>query len=98
MVGQFARLVVGALARDLADFAETARVDQRGDPRAGVHFAATVLARDLFSAAHLLGQFAAAAQFLEFGFPAHAARCGTRAGIRKDLSALAGYNSRAAGP
>jgi len=44
------------LAGELADFAEGARIAQRGEPGAGVHLAARMLARDFVRTAHLFGE------------------------------------------
>ena len=52
--GEIAVCVILALACDLADFAEATVIDQCREPRAGIHLAARMLARELFRSAHFL--------------------------------------------
>ena len=68
---QIAVLVISCIARDLADFAEGTGIANSVKPRAGIHLAATMLARDFFRATHLLGERFASAEFFEFFFPGH---------------------------
>ena len=70
--GEIAVLVIRTASCDLADFAESTIVAQRGEPGACVHLAAPMLAGDLIRAAHLFGQRLAVAQFFQFLVPAHA--------------------------
>ena len=72
-VGELACGIVMPLAGDLANLAERTRIDQPGNSRARIELAARVLPRDLFGAAHPLGQCLAAAQFVDFGLPGHRA-------------------------
>ena len=72
-------VILGA-ARDLADLAEGALVDERREPRAGVHLPAPMLPRNLVRAAHLRGKRFAAAQFFEFPGPGHVSSPGRGGG------------------
>jgi hypothetical protein len=78
---QIFEFAIGAIRpppRDLADLAKAARIDDRREPRARVHLAAAVLARDLLFAAHLFGHRAPRGKLVDFLFPAHADQASLR--------------------
>ena len=68
---EFAVCSIFAAPCDLADLAKAARIDDAGEPRPRVHLAATMLPRDLFFPAHLLGHRPALPELAHFFFPAH---------------------------
>ena len=74
---QVFQLAVGAIfsaPRDFPDLAKAACIDDAREPRPRIQLAATMLPRDLFLAAHLLGHRAARGEFVDFFFPTHAAK------------------------
>ena len=68
---QCAGFVVGAVARDRADFVEAAGIEQCADALAHRQAAGGALPRNLVRSAHLAGQGLTLPQFFEFGLPGH---------------------------